>query len=56
MDCIDSIVDMKDKLRNKSIDEKFYRNVMNKDVFDLCSKKLSEDQKAINPKKALWKA
>ena len=52
MGCLDTIVDMKDKLRNQGINEKFYRNVLNNDIFDLYSKKLSEDQKAFNVRKA----
>jgi hypothetical protein len=50
--CLDTIVDMKDKLRNQGINDKFYRNVLNNDIFDLYSKKLSEDQKAVNVRKA----
>ncbi len=52
MGCLDTIVDMKDKLRNQGINDKFYRNVLNNDIFDLYSKKLSEDQKAVNVRKA----
>jgi hypothetical protein len=50
--CLDTIVDMKDKLRNQGINDKFYRNVRNSDMFDLYSKKLSEDQKIVNVKRA----
>ena len=49
---MDSIVDMKDKLRNQSINDKFYRNMLNRDLFDFYYKKLSEDQKVVNVKKA----
>ena len=52
MGCLDTIVDMKDKLRSQGINDKFYRNVLNNDIYDLYSKKLSEDQKAVNARKA----